>query len=154
MLVRTQRRNRQKLYYSIPLGRSPKYVKDDNGNIIYDAIDGISYPRETGEYEYSYGEPVLFYGAIFSQLENAIMRAWGSDNTNNYAVLVLRKGQIPNLVNGTRIWRRNTPITNTDGSVNVDNAEYLVNGELTEELNEDSYYLTILRGDSNETDNS
>lgn len=140
--MRTQRRNKQTMWYSLPNGKKPKYETDDNGNIIYDDIDGEKIPRETGEYEPSYSKPVKFKGAIFSQLENAIIRAWGNDNSNNYATLVVAKNALPDLVNGAKIWRKNK-IKYKDDEVTPDesSAEYTVAGILDEELNEDSYYL-------------
>lgn len=145
-MLRTQKRNRQKMYYAVPVGRVPKYKLDDNGEVIYMDIDGELVPVETGEYEEGFGKAVPFRGAIFSQLENAIVRAWGNDNTNNYAVLVVSKDAYPELKNGVRIWRNTKVKKDSTGKVDGSSADYIIAGTLTEELNEDSYYLKVLGG--------
>lgn len=157
--MRLQNRNKQEMYYSLPGIERPKYETDDDGNVIYESYkdsnghviyylddEGNKIPRETGETESSFSEPKSFRGSIFSQLENAIMRAWGSDNTNNYAVLVVTKNSLPTLKNGARIWRKSKIKRKSDGTVDETSADYLVSGVLDEELNEDSYYLTKLDG--------
>lgn len=134
--------NKQKMYYSIPIGKTPIYEKDEDGNIIYYTdSEGNQIPIETGEYETSYTKPVMFKGCVCSQLEDAITRAWGSDNSNNFAVLVLSKrakdenGKFIDFPNGTVIWRKYEPTSDTT------TADYIVDGVMDEELNETSYYL-------------
>ena len=144
--MRTQKRNRQSMIYAVPAGTEPIYKRDESGEIIYEEIDGELVPVEVGEERMKYGDAVPFRGAIFAQLENAIMRAWGSDNTNNYAVLVVDKDKYPEIVNGTRIWRKSKVKLYEDGTVDGSSADYVVSGVLDEELNEDSYYLTKLDG--------
>lgn len=133
------------MWYALPNGKQPVYETDENGDIkFFVDEDGNKIPIETGEYEAVFGGIVEFKGAVFSQLENAIVRAWGNDNSNNYAVLVVGKNAVPELVNGARIWRKKPVEYKTDGSPDGSSAEYLVNGVLDEELNEDSYYLQKL----------
>lgn len=139
-------RNRQKMKYVIPTGKTPEYKRDENGDIIYDIDEetGEEYPVETGEYVNTYSDVVGFGGCINSQLEDAITRAWGSDNSNNFAVLVLSKsakddnGNLIDFPNGTLIWRKNLP---AEGEIDYSTAEYTVDGVMDEELNETSYYL-------------
>lgn len=147
-------RNKQKMKYAVPLRKVPKYERDEEGNILYEGYEdeegnfifildseGNKIPRDTGELETEYGQPTGFKGYIGSQLEDAITRAWGSDNSNNFAVLVLSKhakdenGEFIAFPNGTLIWRLNEP------TVAFDNAEYIVDGVMDEELNESAYYL-------------
>lgn len=152
--MRTQRRNRQKMWYSVPGVQVPIYETDDDGNVIYIEVDGVQVPVSTGEHETGYSEPIEFRGAIFSQLENAIMRAWGSDNSNNYAVLVLAKGAKDvngneiKLPMGTKLWRT-SQIKYKASKVDVSSADYSVEGVMTEELNENSFYLQVLNGNPN-----
>lgn len=149
--MRTQRRNRQRMWYSIPGAQVPVYETDSDGNIIYVEVDGEQVPVKTGEYETGYSAPIEFRGAIFSQLENAIMRAWGSDNSNNYAVLVLAEnakdidGNEIKLPMGTKLWRT-SQIKYKGENVDVSSADYSVEGVMTEELNENSFYLQVLNG--------
>lgn len=141
--MRTLKRNKQHLWYAVPTGKVPMYAKDEDGNIIYTTdLEGNSIPIETGEFEISYSTPTHFKGYVGSQLEDAITRAWGSDNTNNFAVLVLSKkekdddGNFIAFVNGTLIWNAKAPSEKSE-----ENATYVVDGVMDEELNETSYYL-------------
>lgn len=120
---------------------NPIYERDENGNIVYIVVDNTRVAVKTGETQITYHEPVEFYGCISSQLENAIVRAFGSDSSNNYAVLVVAKGQLPDITIGTKIWRTSTLTRRLDGTPDPSTADYTVTGILDEELNEDSYYL-------------
>lgn len=142
--MRTQTRNRQRMFYATPNGSTPIYQRDENGNIQYITVDGKEIPIETGEYEPAFAAAVEFHGAIFSQLENAIVRAWGNDSSYNYAVLVTEKDAYPEICNGTRIWRKNEIKLKDSGMPDESSADYYVSGVLDEELNETSYYLTVL----------
>lgn len=141
--MRSLRRNKQNMWYAKPIEREPIYETDEDGNIVYTEIDGELVPVETGEYKTGYSNPVHFKGYIGSQLEDAITRAWGSDNTNNFAVLVLSKGvkdddgNLIELTNGSLVWRSSElpDISQTE------TADYVVDGVMDEELNETSYYL-------------
>lgn len=121
--MKALKRNKQTMYYSIPTGKTP---------II---VDGM----ETGEYDESYAPPVKFEGCLGSQLKDALARSWGSDTSNNYAVLVISKaqkdenGNYIDFPNGTLIWRSKT--------LPSGDADYTVDGVMDEELNENSYYL-------------
>lgn len=132
------------MWYSLQNGKDPIYKLDEDGNIVYITDDeGNQVPVETGEYKISYTDPVEFKGYVGSQLENAIMRAWGSDNTNNFAVLVVDKKEkdenntLLDFQNGAIIWRKKAPVVPFDFTT----AEYTVDGVMDEELNETSYYL-------------
>lgn len=146
--MRAQYRNKQRMWYSIPNGEAPIYERNEDGSIKYIEYEGGKIPVETGESEPAYTEPVEFRGSIHSQLEDAIMRAWGSDS-NNYAVLVVAKNALPDLKNGCRIWKK-SEIARKDGRVDGSSADYEVAGVLDEELNEDSYYLRKLEGGESE----
>ncbi len=142
--MRTLKRNKQKMWYSLQNGKEPIYKLDEDGNIEYITDDeGNQVPVETGEYKISYTDPVEFKGYVGSQLENAIMRSWGSDNTNNFAVLVVDKQEkdenntLLDFPNGSIIWRKKAPVVPFDFTT----AEYTVDGVMDEELNETSYYL-------------
>lgn len=149
MRKRTQRINKQKMYYSLPGATVPIYETDEDGNIIYiTALDGVTkIPKKTSDTKTAFSEPKLIKGAIFSQLENAIVRAWGNDTSKNYAVLVVGKNEYPDLVNGARLWRKSKIKYNADGTIDESSADYVIQGVLDEELNEDSYYLQKLDGD-------
>lgn len=136
------------MYYATQGLTVPVYELDEEGNIVYITDDeGIQYPVETGEYKTTFNAPLPFKGAIFSQLKDGIMRAYGADNTNNYAVLVVDKKYNEGLKNGTRIWLHSAIGYNADGTVDENTADYRIDGVMVEELNETSFYLQVLSGD-------
>lgn len=63
--IGTARKNRTKMWYSnqIPVD-VPVYAKDSDGNVIYDTIDGVSVPRETGSYTRNYTTPKLTWASM------------------------------------------------------------------------------------------
>lgn len=142
--MRTLKRNRQKMFYSLAGAKAPVYELDEEGNIVYIEIDGVMTPVETGEFKTSYSKPEQFWGTLASQLENAIVRAWGNDSSNNYAVLIVGKHELDFFENGTRIWLYSPIRYNADGTVNEDSADYEVAGIMREELHETSFYLQVL----------
>ena len=169
-MARTSRRNRQQMWYSYQVGKAPGYLRDENGDIQYESYvgadgevyfytddEGKKIPKESGEMEVLYSNPVKFWGTITSQLKNAIMRAWGSDSTNNYATLILAKhakdsgGNELNLPFGARIWLHSEIETKPNGSPDENSADYQVSGIMNEALNETSYYLQVLQQSEEKT---
>lgn len=165
-MARTSRRNRQRMWYSYPSGKVPGYLRDEDGNILYESYtdadgkeffytddEGNKIPKESGEMEILYSSPVEFWGTITSQLKNAIMRAWGSDSTNNYATLILAKnakdssGNELNLPFGARIWLRSEIKKKPNGSPDENSADYQISGIMGEALNQTSYYLQVLQSE-------
>ena len=144
--MRTLRKNRQAMYYSLQLETKPKYATDDDGNIIYEVVDGEKIPIETGETEEVYSEPIKIFGNITSQLHNAIVRAFGSDDSANYAVLLVDKNKYPSIVSGARIWKKSEVKYKDLYKTIVDesSADYVVRGVLDEVLHNDAYYLQKL----------
>ena len=56
--MRTQNKNRQKIYISNQTGMTPVYEYDEDGNLKYITVDGKTVPVTTGEYEMGYSYPV------------------------------------------------------------------------------------------------
>lgn len=125
--MRQMWQNKQKLYYAIPAGeQQPVYERDEDGNIIYQTIDGEEVPKETGIWETPYSEPVPFYGNINSgNTGYAIARAYGISTGNFDAVLCMRKGEIPIDVTSL-IWYNKEPVFRKDGTVDPGSANYSV----------------------------
>ena len=48
-------KNKQKMFYALPLGEVDVYERDDDGNIIYIEVDGEQVPVPTGDKEQGYG---------------------------------------------------------------------------------------------------
>lgn len=62
--MRTLLKNKQWIWYALNLGEEPVYATDENGDIIYDTIDGEQVPRDTGSKTQTYSEPVKFLANI------------------------------------------------------------------------------------------
>ena len=140
--MRAMEKNKQKMKYSIRLGKHPVYKKDKQGNIVYMTIQGEQVPQEIG-YEDDYADIVDFEANINGRLHEAMVRAFGTDNSKSYAQIVCAKNSLP-LDIGTRVWRTSEVKYKADGSVDETSADYVVRGKLTEGLNEDMYYLQVL----------
>ena len=100
--MRTTRRVRQKMYYSLLKSQSATYETDAEGNIIYDIIGGEYVPRTTGEQISLFDTPVEFYNSISGELTEDEMRAFGSEKLGN-AKMTYHRNEFP-FVTGTLIW--------------------------------------------------
>lgn len=147
--MRMLKKNKQNMYYSQRIGWQDVYEKDEYGNIKYTEIneDGsvIQIPIPTGEKELIYGDAIPFKANINGKLNDAIVRAFGVDNSDNHAQITASKDRFPFVV-GTRIWL-NSEVLYKDESktiIDQDSADYEVRGVLREGLNEDLFYLVVL----------
>lgn len=125
--MRQMWKNKQKLYYALVAGdQVPVYQTDDEGNTIYQEVDGEQVPVETGLWETPYSAPVEFYGNINSgNVGYTIARAYGISSGNFDAVLCMRKDEVPLEVT-TLIWYDREPTYRQDGSVDPKSANYTV----------------------------
>ena len=125
--MRQMRKNKQKLYYALVAGdQVPVYETDENGNIVYQTVDGEQVPKETGIWETPYKAPVVFYGNINTgNVGYTVARAYGISSGNFDAVLCMRKGEIPLDVTSL-IWYDKEPVYRADGSVDPGSANYSV----------------------------
>lgn len=147
--MRTINKNKQKQFYSNPGKLVPIYETDEFGNIQYIEVDGELVPVETGEYEPGFSEPVEFKANISGELNDVIVRAFGTDSSNNHAQIVADKGVLPFKI-GTRIWLR-SKVEYKDEAKTIpdgDSADYVVRGLLLEGLNQDMFYLEVLNHES------
>lgn len=134
------------MYYALQGESFPVYETDEEGNILYYTDkDGNKYPMSTGEVQTGYGQPVEFKANINGKLHDIIIRAFGADNSSNYAQIVDQKGRLPFEI-GTRIWRKSEVRFKDKAKtiVDGDSADYVVRGILDEGLNEDMFYLQKL----------
>lgn len=136
-------RNKQSMYYSNKGEIMPVYERDKDGNIVYIKVNGVDIPSETGEKEVVYQDPVFFKASISSKLHEALVRAFGDDDSSSYSQIVAAKGYLPFEI-GTRIWRNSAFKYKPDGSVDENSADYEVRGVLNEGLNQDLFYLKVL----------
>lgn len=128
--MRTPRRIRQAMKYSLLLKDQPVYERDEDGNIIYEELpDGTQVPLITGDTKTSYAEPVTFYNSITGTLTEDELVAFGSEKVGN-AKMTYRHGQYP-FKTGTLIWKE-SEVEYVDGEIDEKSADYVVLGVMPE----------------------
>lgn len=149
--MRLPKRDKQNMYYSNFVESVKEYERDENGDIVYEDVDGDLVPIETGKSLESYGEPIPFKASISSHLNEMHIKSWGCDQSSIYAELACLKGYLPIKV-GTLIWRT-SKIEWDDEDKKIPKAsssDYTVAGLMDEGLTEDFYLLK--RNSSDEKD--
>lgn len=138
----TLERNKQKMKYANKIERVPIYEIDEEGNIKYQIVDGVSVPTETGNYMSGYGDVVDFRAVITNKLNEVIIREYGIDDSTNYAQIVSSKGFLPFKV-GTLIWKSSEVAYMTEYPTMLDetSADYVVMGVADEGLDFDLFLL-------------
>ena len=103
--MRIQRKDELHLYYAYQTtGRIPIYETDSAGNIIYDIVDDVSVPRETGRFTQEYSKPIPFDGFITWDVSEAQARSFGLALGSYGAVLTVMKDQIDLKEAGLVFW--------------------------------------------------
>lgn len=130
------------MWYSLYGATIPVYERDEDGNIVYQMIDGEMIPSETGTYETSYGKPVEFKANIHSELSEMHLKSYGVDQSSIYSEICVKKGELP-LKIGTVIWRESEIIYEDEEKTipKQSSADYTVKGIMTEGLTEDYFLL-------------
>lgn len=141
--MRTLRRNKQPMKYSLQGGEIPIYQTDEDGNILYyEDNDGNKIPLETGETQIGYSEPVSFFANINNKLDEVTWREYGVDDTTKFAQLVVNKNELPLQV-GSIIWKK-SEVGYKDGArtiVDETSCDYTVKGVADEGLSVDLFLL-------------
>lgn len=112
MFLRTARKNKQKLFYSLQGDNLPEYELDANGDVVFEEIDGVLTPIETGDSFTSYDAPVEFKGNISFYTGWNYPGVWGITLGNADAILQMDINEIP-IDETSRIWYKSTPKTKT-----------------------------------------
>lgn len=128
--MRTPRKIKQPLIYSLIVGREPIYERDDDGNIIYRIIGGERIPKKSGDYRYIYSKPVTFYNSISGDLTEDELQAFGTQN-NASAKMTYKREQYP-FKTGTVIWKTSTVEYLEDNTPDPTSADYRVVGVMSE----------------------
>lgn len=124
--MRTPKRVKQKMYYSIYTAGLPIYERDSDGNIIYDTMpDGEQVPRIVGESMTEYDTPVEFYNSITGELTAEELQAFGNEKRQK-AKMTFKKGEYPFVVD-TLIWFHSEP-NYIEGVLDKDSADYRIIG--------------------------
>lgn len=139
--MRTQNKNKQKLYISNQTGLTPVYERDEYGNIKYVVVDGKKVPVETGEYELGYSYPRLVYGNIALSGGETLPVEFGLDVSKYDAKL--QGVDDDDITETSLIWHK-SPLVYKDKAktiINPNSADYRVT-RVSPSLNEDKYLLT------------
>jgi len=141
--MRTPRKYKQKMFYSLPTEEIPKYERDSEGNIIYESYtdmqgniiyiyddNGNMIPRTSGGTEQGFSEPVEFHNGISGRLSEAMIEAFGIDDSSIYAQMDYRVNEYPFVV-GTLIWKK-SEVGYKDGVIDKTSADYEIVGILDE----------------------
>lgn len=127
--MRTLRRNKQKLLYSLQIDELvPVYETDDAGNIkYYTDSDGNKIPIETGDYELGYAVPVEFYANISMGGSDTQQDVFGIDVSSYDATVLVERDSLP-VTETSLIWYDTEPTYNDDKKtiVNWRTADYSV----------------------------
>lgn len=142
--MRTLNKNKQQMYYSLPLGEQPIYELDENGQKIVDYVDeeGNIYYRETGESEMVYSNPVPFRNGISGKLSEVLVKEFGIDDTSMYAEMDAEANKYP-IVAESLIWLKSEVLYKDQSKTIPDktSCDYVVAGVLDEGLNVWNYLL-------------
>ena len=117
--LRTAKKNKVKLLYSLQGENIPIYETDDEGNIVYEEIDGEQIPVETGDSFTGYQTPVIFYGNLSFYTGWNYPGVWGVTLNNADAILLMDKNELP-IDETSRIWFQSEPVYKDEEHTIVD----------------------------------
>lgn len=141
--MRTLRKNKQTMYYSLYSTASEVYEQEGTSiRTIVDEETGETIPVEIGTLRSQYAPPVEFKASITSNLNKLHIEAYGVDQSAIYSEISVQKGKLP-LKIGAIIWRE-SPILWEDEENRIpmqSSSDYTVMGLLTEYLHYDFYLL-------------
>ena len=110
MRLRTSRKNKVDLKYSLQGVTIPIYEVDSEGNVVYEEVDGVNVPVETGESFTGYEAPVGFTGNLQFYTGWNYPGVWGITLGNADAILLMDKNELP-IDETSMIWYESTPKT-------------------------------------------
>lgn len=93
--MRMARHNQRALWYSNPCDGNNAYVRDENGNIVYQKVDGEQVPLESGGKVDEYETPVPFWGTIQNAGGTAEAAAYGVNVGSYQAKLIDVTNELP-----------------------------------------------------------
>lgn len=130
--MRSLKKNQKKLFYATYDGQITLYERNENGEIIYDEIDGESFPREIGT-KAGYNKPVYFSASVSSGKGSAQEEVFGTDvdftRTISTTDLSLPIDEL------SLIWIDSKPKYLADGTVDPESADYKVAAKPAKGLN-------------------
>jgi hypothetical protein len=132
------------MYYSLLLDGIPVYQRDENGDIVYNFIDGELVPMETGETESEYSEPKECYMSLSMSGSESEDKAFGISISGYDATCICAKNAYP-IAENTLIWHKSEIVYKDENKTIPDktSADYVVK-KCSESLNISKYVLAAL----------
>lgn len=121
--MRSLKKNLQRLWYSTYAGQITEYYRDNDGNIIYDEVDGRSIPRIKSE-RAGYSNPVSFYANISAAKGTSDSEVFGV--SLDYTKTISTCDMALPISETSLIWFETEPTYNADGTVDSNSADYSV----------------------------
>lgn len=135
--MRSLKKNQRKLFYATYAEQITLYERNENGEIIYDEIDGESFPREIGT-KAGYDKPVYFSASVSPGKGSAQEEVFGV--SLDYTKTISTSEMNLPISETSLIWFETEPTYNADGTVNEASADYSVVG-IARSLNNVVYAL-------------
>lgn len=131
--MRSLKKNKQGLWYSTYANQIIIYERDENGEIVYDEIDGEKYPRIIAE-RAGYNKPVFFDANVSAGKGTAQEDVFGKDidftRTISTTDLTLPIDEL------SLVWIETEPKYFEDGTVDPNSADYKVAAKPARSLNQ------------------
>lgn len=121
--MRSLKKNKQKLWYSTYADQITIYERDENGEIIYDEIDGELIPQIKSE-RAGYNNPVSFYANISAAKGTSDSEVFGV--SLDYTKTISTSDMTLPISETSLIWFETEPKYNADGTVDSSSADYSV----------------------------
>lgn len=131
------KKNKRRIYFATYSEQITIYKKDDDGNIVYEDIDGELIPVIIAE-KAGYSEPKEFYANISSGKGTSQEEVFGV--SLDYTKTISTSDMSLPLDERSLVWFETEPIYNSDGTVNEASADYSVVG-IAKSLNNVVYAL-------------
>ena len=131
--MRSPNKNQQKFWYSTYADQIIIYKRDENGEIVYDEIDGEKIPRIKAE-RAGYNKPVFFSANVSAGKGTAQEDVFGKDidftRTISTTDLTLPIDEL------SLVWIESEPKYLEDGTVDPNSADYKVAAKPARSLNQ------------------
>lgn len=121
--MRSLKKNQQKLWYSTYADQITIYERDENGETVYDEIDGEKYPRIIAE-KAGYNNPVSFYANISAAKGSSDSKVFGV--SLDYTKTITTTDMSLPISETSLIWFETEPVIKDDGTVDESSADYAV----------------------------
>ena len=152
--MRTLKKNKQAMWYSLPGAEYEEYVLNDDGEKVVDYVDeegNIEYLK-TGNTVRGYQLPIEFRASISSSLSELRMKSWGVDRSSIYIEICVDKDYLKDWVENTIVWKKSEIKYEDEAKtiVKSNSSDYTVVGIMDEGLTEDWYLLRRNNTDTEE----